>query len=219
MNEQRKIIAVTGPSAAGKTTIGHYLSHHFNHEFEHIRLDDYLKDPKTFPINESGHKDWDHPNNFYFDELQKHLSQLKSGQTADWHTFAKDEKEKIYYYTLNPKKYIFVEGTMILMNEDLNRMYDLKIYLDVPIEVSLARRAERGKRDWGIDLIEYDKEVMVPVLEKHRRVQKFNTDYIVDGTKEPKTVAEEVRKLIYNVLQKNNSQPSSYLNEWEQTGI
>ncbi len=200
MSEQSKIIALTGPSAAGKTTLGHYLAHHYEDEFVHIRLDDYLKDPDTFPVNERGQKDWDNPSNIQFDELIAHLHKLKRGEPIDWHTFAKHKDEQVYYYTLYPKKYILVEGTMVLMDEEVRNMADLKIYLDVPVEVSLARRLERGKRVWGLDLEEYDKEYTIPVLERHRRVEKFHTDYIIDGTKPPKDVADEVYSLITRVL-------------------
>ena len=218
-NTTPRIIAITGPTSAGKTTLGHYLSQSFDAEFSHIRQDDYLKDPSTYPVKD-GHKVWDLPENVQFDVLVSHLVRLKDWEPVNWRTFAKDESDPVYHYSIQPKPFIILEGTMILMHEKVRELADMKAYLDVPLEVALARRKSRALNEWNMDLGEEDSQIMTPVINKHREVQKFFTDYIVDGTKPKKAVADEVKALVTTLIKPNENtslDPSYVSGVWDQS--
>lgn len=188
-----KIILISGPSAAGKTTLTQYLAVNFEDEYEHIRQDDYLKDPKTFPI-QGNYQVWEDPGNIMFELLVEHVKKLKNGEMVHWRTFAKDENETVHKYVLKPKPFIVVEGTLLLTNEALKELADRVIYLDVPLEVSLTRRAERGKL-WNLVLDEYDKEIVIPALLKYQNLID-EADKVLDGTKTTKELALELQSIL-----------------------
>ncbi|HEX5429987.1 MAG TPA: AAA family ATPase [Patescibacteria group bacterium] len=185
-------IGLAGPSGAGKTTLANYLATYFGNEFEHIRLDDYLRDPAEFP-RQGKFRNWEHPNNYKFDLLLSHLQKLREGREVLSRNFTWRPEELPYEFYLKPKKYILIEGALALADERLVSIFDRKIYLDVPVEVMLARRAKRMGKSFDP---EYDREVVVPEFERHGMIQKIHADHIVDGTKDPNTVARTVRDLI-----------------------
>lgn len=187
-------IGIAGPSGAGKTTLASFLKSNFANEFEHIRLDDYFKPPETFPMK-GKFVNWAHPANYKFDLLYEHLKKLRNGERVKNKTFAPYMHVPIYEYDIEPKNYILVDGTLVLTNEDVASLLDKKIYIDIPPELMIERRRMRPNV-FAIDTEEYDREVTLPEFEKHGLMQKTQADYIVDGTKDPKTVAREVREII-----------------------
>ncbi|MBX4205184.1 MAG: AAA family ATPase [Candidatus Doudnabacteria bacterium] len=187
-------IAIAGPSGAGKTTLASFLTANFRDEFEHIRQDDYLRHPDEFPMK-GKYKNWEHPHNYKFEVLYEHLKKLKQGEKVLSRTFAPDETVEPHEFYLEPKQYILVDGSLILTNEDVASMFDKKFYMDIPPELMIERRRTRSNH-FGIDTEEYDREVTIPEFERHGMVQKLQADHIVDGTRDPKTIAHEVRELI-----------------------
>jgi uridine kinase len=195
-NNKPHIILISGPSAAGKTTLCDYLVTHYSNEYEHIRQDDYLKNPSTFPIF-GEFRVWEEPENIMFDTLIKHILKLKAGKKVEWRTFSKHEEEPVHRYTIMPKHFILIDGSLILSNKQMLDLGDEKIYLDIPVEVSLSRRASRSKF-WGIDLSFYDKAVYIPSYAKYRYL-KDHADHIIDGTKTIEEIAEELRKIVHTI--------------------
>jgi uridine kinase len=185
-------IGLAGPSGAGKTTVSNYLATYFGDDFEHIRQDDYLKDPGTFPVI-GQFRNWEHPYNYKFDLIYEHIKKLKQGEEVSSKTFAWRENESMHEFVLKPKKFILVEGSLILTNEDLSSSFDKKIYLEIPSSLILERRAKRmGQQHHP----EYDINVTIPEFERHGMMQKISADYIVDGTADPKTVTQLIRDII-----------------------
>jgi len=186
------IVGIAGPSGAGKTTLAHFLCTYFGDDFEHIRQDDYLKDPSSFPTM-GRFKNWEHPNNYKFGLIYEHLKKLQQGQEVVSRNFVWRPDEQPHEFLLKPKNFILVEGSLILTNEDLAAMFDKKIYLDIPTEIIFERRAKRMGDKYHSD---YDREVTIPEFERHGMVQKLHADYIVDGMQDPRKVAYQVRDLI-----------------------
>jgi uridine kinase len=190
------IVLISGPSAAGKTTLCEYLVHKYRDEYEHIRQDDYLNDPSTFPIF-GDFQVWEEPANIMFDTLIAHIMELKAGHEVPWRTFSQHEREPVHRYVIMPKPFILIDGSLILSHKDVLALADEKIYLDVPMEVSLMRRAARSKR-WGLDLSRYDQEVVIPSYAKYRYL-KDHADHVINGMKATEEVAKELRSILHKI--------------------
>lgn len=217
-NNNIHIIGIAGPSGAGKTTLSRYLSQLYKEDFEHVRQDDYTKNPETFPMK-GKFKNWEVPMNYKFDLIAQHLLDLRMGKEVEGHTFAKDETEPVYTYILQPKKFVILEGTLVLTDEQVSQLCDLKIYLEIPVDMIIQRRISRMKEMGQEHWPEYDEQVTIPEFRKYGEIQKIYADAIVDGTKPKKEVAEEVRNLIHQrFINENKSTNPSYISGlWDQS--
>jgi uridine kinase len=213
-----RIIGIAGPSGAGKTTLSHYLASSFKDEFCHVRQDDYLKDPSEFPMK-GKFRNWETPSNYMFDVLARHLLNLRQGRSLAHRTFDQDGSMRLDY-EIEPKDCVLLEGSLILTDERIRGMVDLKIYLDIPPDLMVSRRAERARTmGWDFDLTEYDREVTIPEFQRHGRIQKFYADYIIDATRTKRQVAGQVKKLVKSEIKinENKSANSTHVRRiWDQ---
>jgi len=165
-------------------------------KYEHIKLDNYFKDPETFPIME-GFKNWELPSNLKFGELIRDLETLKNGQEVHTKSFPNKKGAEAEPITLKPKQVILIEGFMLFKNPELRDMLDIKIYLDIPTEIMLERRAIR----FGADHVnDYDTKVAIPEFLKYGITQKDDADYVVDASRKQLEVIQEVRRIIDSAL-------------------
>ncbi|OGN09322.1 MAG: hypothetical protein A3C61_01560 [Candidatus Yanofskybacteria bacterium RIFCSPHIGHO2_02_FULL_39_10] len=185
------IVGIVGPSGSGKSTLCKTLKASSG-DYEHIKLDNYFKDPETFPIKK-GFKNWELPANLKFDELVRDLETLKNDQEVHTKSFPKKAGAKPEPITLKPKPVILIEGFILLKDVKLRDMLDVKIYLDIHPELMLHRRSIR----FGADHInDYDTEVAIPEFLEHGVVQKEEADYVVDATRDQSEVIKEVKEII-----------------------
>lgn len=185
------LIGIVGPSGSGKTTLCKKLKLS-NKNHEHIRLDNYFKHPRTFPLKH-GFRNWEKPSNLKFNVLLEHLKALQSGKIVHTKSFPKKAGAKPEPITLKPKPIILIEGFMLFKNKKVRDVLDLKIYLDIHPELMLKRRAIR----FGVAHIDdYDTKVAIPEFLKHGTMQKNYADYVIDATKSQSKVIHEVQKII-----------------------
>lgn len=185
------LVGIVGPSGTGKTTLCKKLKI-LSKNHEHIRLDNYFKNPKTFPIKH-GFRNWEKPSNLKFDLLLKHLKTLKNGKEVHTKSFPKKEGGISKPITLKPKKIIFIEGFMLFKNKKVRNILDLKIYLDIRSELMLKRRAIR----FGPSHInDYDTKVAIPEFLKYGIIQKKYADLVINISKPQTEVIKQVQKMI-----------------------
>ena len=184
-------IGIVGPSGSGKTTLCKKLKAS-NKNYEHIRLDNYFKHPRTFPLKK-GFRNWEKPSNLRFDVLLKHLKTLKKGKEIHTKSFPKKAGAKPEPITLKSKPIILIEGFMLFKDKKVRDMLDIKIYLEVHPDLMLKRRAIR----FGAEHInDYDIKVAIPEFLKHGITQKKYADYVIDATKPQTKVIKEVERII-----------------------
>jgi uridine kinase len=146
------VIAIGGGSASGKTTLAGALPGALVPlSSALIAEDDYYKDNQAEPGFVAEAYNFDHPDARDHGLLAAHLDALRAGQGVD---------QPLYDFTIHgrrpqtrriePCDVVIVEGIHILCTPDLLRRVDLKVYVDTPDDVRLARRllrdvAERGR--------------------------------------------------------------------------
>src|SRR3989344_4464660 len=184
-------IGIVGPSGSGKTTLCKKLKLS-NKNHEHIRLDNYFKHPRTFPLKH-GFRNWEKPSNLKFNVLVSHLTALKNGKTIHTKSFPKRAGAKPKPIILKPKPIILVEGFMLFKDKKVRDMLDVKIYLEIHPELMLQRRAIRFGE---AHITDYDTKVAIPEFLKHGTTQKKYADYVIDATKSQSKVIQEVQKIL-----------------------
>jgi uridine kinase len=186
-----KLIGIVGPSGSGKTTLVKQLAS-LSEDVQHIRLDNYFKDPETF-LKKEGFLNWERPENLKFGELLEHLKLLKEDKEVHTKTFPKKKGGESKPIILKPKPVIIIEGFMLFKDEEIREILDMKIYLDIPTELMLERRGVRFGEEHVND---YDTKVAIPEFLDYGVAQKEEADYVVDASKSQEEVIKEVSDII-----------------------
>jgi uridine kinase len=144
-----KIIGITGGSGSGKSTIVRKISEVVS-EFVFIPQDNYYHSA-TYISNENiTAYNFDHPDAFDTSLLYQHLKDLKEGNSIEMpqydfvHHRRKDER-----ITLKAKPLVIIEGLMVLYDEAIRNLLDLKLYVDTPDDIRFIRRLQRDMSERG----------------------------------------------------------------------
>ncbi|MEI2403680.1 uridine kinase [Niallia taxi] len=150
---QRKpvVIGVAGGSGSGKTSVTKAIFEHFQgHSILMIEQDYYYKDQSHLPFEERLETNYDHPLAFDTDLLIEHIQTLLQ--------YKKIEKP-VYNYAMHtrsdetilvePRDVIIVEGILILEDERLRNLMDMKLYVDTDADLRIIRRLVRDIQDRG----------------------------------------------------------------------
>lgn len=145
------LIGITGGTGSGKSTVAKSIYKNFKKEsIAIIMQDSYYKDQSHLTFEERTKTNYDHPHAFDTPLLIDHLKALLSGEAIDM---------PIYDFTVHnrkeetikeePKNIIIVEGILILEDERLRDLFDIKIYVDTDADIRILRRLTRDIRDRG----------------------------------------------------------------------
>lgn len=156
------IIGIAGGTGSGKTTVVNKIIESLpKGEVAVLSQDAYYKDNSHLPMEERQEINFDHPNSLEFEFLIKHLKDLKQGKTI---------QQPIYSYLtctrsdetipIEPKHVVIVEGILILTNEELRDLFDIKVFVHAEADDRLVRVINR-------DIIEQGRSV-IKVLERYR---------------------------------------------------
>nr|WP_170235761.1 uridine kinase [Colwellia demingiae] len=152
------IIAIAGPSASGKTLFAKTIHDELIEELGEsgisiIYEDAYYRDQSHLSMQEREQTNYDHPSAFEHELLSEHLNKLTKNQTINspvycYKTHTRLNESKIF----SPTKIILVEGILLLSNKELRECFDIKVYMDTPLDICLIRRIKR-------DLVERNRSI------------------------------------------------------------
>lgn len=148
------IIGVTGGSSSGKTTVSRAIYNELENESIMIlQQDAYYNDQANMTMAERKAVNYDHPLAFDTDLLIKQLKQLQAYQAIE---------RPVYDYTQytrsaetihqEPKDVIILEGILILDDERLRDLMDIKVFVDTDDDIRIIRRIERDIKERQRDL-------------------------------------------------------------------
>ena len=143
--KKQLIIGVTGGSASGKTSVSQAILSMFKDEnIAMIEHDSYYKDQSQLTFEERTKTNYDHPLAFDTDYLIAQLKELQNGRAVDIPTYdyanhTRSEKT----YRQEPVDVLIVEGILVLENEKLRNLMDIKVFVDTDDDVRILRRIRR----------------------------------------------------------------------------
>lgn len=145
------LIGITGGTGSGKSTIADALYSNFSKDrITMIQQDMYYKDQSHLSMEERVKTNYDHPMAFDNDLLVEHLQKLIKGESIEKprydftvHNRAKDTT------TVEPREIIIVEGILILEDERIRDLLDIKVYVDTDADIRILRRLVRDIDERG----------------------------------------------------------------------
>ncbi|CCI85996.1 uridine kinase [Lactobacillus pasteurii] len=149
------VIGITGGSGSGKTTIAHEVAKQINDDdrIMIITQDSYYKDNTGLDMEERKKINYDHPNAFDMPLLEAQINQLLHRKaiempTYDFTTHTRSD-ETIH---VEPADIIILEGILVLFNEDIRKLMDIKVYVDTDDDIRFIRRLQRDMQERGRSL-------------------------------------------------------------------
>ncbi|GAA5214029.1 uridine kinase [Corallincola platygyrae] len=169
------LISITGPSGSGKTTFAKELHQAICENRSVILLseDNYYKANTCLTEEQKNNRNYDHPSAFDHKLLEKHLKQLKAGDSVKSPIYCyKTHQRKERTVELRPADFIIVEGIMLLNKQYLRELFDLKVFMDVPLDICLLRRIQRDINERGRTLNSVAQQYLETVRPMHNEFIK-----------------------------------------------
>lgn len=195
------ILGIAGGTGSGKTTIAEKIFKHFNDQAVYIPHDRYYKDQSAKTMEERVKTNYDHPDALETDLFITHLQELQKGNDVEIpeYDFTKHTRKPAVTAKISPAPLILIEGILIFDSPLLRDLIDLKIYVDVPSDIRILRRAKRDIEERGrtLDSV-YDQYVATarPMHEKFVEPTKEYADIIIPrGGKNEKAVSTLIHTL------------------------
>ncbi|MEC1179850.1 uridine kinase [Metasolibacillus meyeri] len=145
------VIGIAGGSCSGKTSVTRAIYEVFkDHSVVVIEQDYYYKDQGHMSFEERLQTNYDHPLAFDTELLIEHIHTLIERQPIDkpvydyvQHTRASD------VIHVAPKDVIIVEGMLVLEDERLRDLMDIKLFVDTDADLRIIRRMQRDIKERG----------------------------------------------------------------------
>lgn len=191
------IVGITGGSASGKTSFLKNLMSSFDEDqLCLISQDNYYRSRDKVPVDENGVHNFDLPEAIDYKLYAKHISELRDGRDVEQleYTF---NNPKIVPKTLvfKPAPIIIVEGIFVFYFKEIERLLDLKIFIDAKEHIKLKRRIIRDQVERGYDLTDvlyrWENHVF-PTYEQFIKPSKIDTDLVIPNNKNFKKGLEVV---------------------------
>ena len=185
-NKHRRpvVIGVTGGSGSGKTTVSNAIYNQLSGQSLLIlQQDSYYNDQSEMTMAERHAVNYDHPLAFDTDLMIKQIKQLLAYQPIekpvyDYEQYTRSDKT----IHQEPRDVIIVEGVLILDDQRLRDLMDIKVFVDTDDDIRIIRRIKRDMEERGRTLdsvIEQYLTVVKPMYHQFIEPTKRYADIIV----------------------------------------
>ena len=178
------IIGIAGGTGSGKTTVvKKIISSLPKDQVAVIPQDSYYWDSSHVPVEERSKINFDEPAAIEWQLLVKHLNDLKQGKAVEVPTYSyltcTRQPETV---RVEPCKVVIVEGILVLNDEHLRDMMDVKVFVDASADDRLIRVISRDCVERGrtpLMVINRYQDVLKPMHDLYIEPSKKYADLIV----------------------------------------
>ena len=179
------VIGLAGGTGAGMSTFTNRIKEACGDGVSVVYYDNYYKAHDDIPLEERALINYDHPDSFETDLLVEHLKKLKRGEAIEC---------PVYDYTIHnrtdktilikPAEVILVEGILVLYDERLKELMNIKIYVDADADERILRRVIRDVKERGRDVEGIAKQYLTTVKPMHYifvEPTKYSADLVINS--------------------------------------
>ncbi|KYD11169.1 uridine kinase [Caldibacillus debilis] len=203
------VIGVAGGSSSGKTTVAKAICERLGHQsIVLIEQDAYYKDQSQLPFEERLKVNYDHPLAFDTELLIEHLQKLIRYEPIDMPVYDyKAYTRSTATIRVEPRDVIILEGILVLEDERLRKLMDIKLFVDADPDIRIIRRLQRDILERGRSMesvIRQYLEVVRPMHNQFIEPTKRYADIIIpEGGKNAVAIDLMVTK-IRTILEKKS---------------
>ena len=153
MSKPAIIVGISGASGAGKSQIAHELFQQLGNtslrdQVRVIHEDSYYRDQSELVFEQRELTNYDHPDAFEHSLLMQHLNGFRNGKPIrvpeyDYAVHNRSEATTL----VEPARLLILEGILVLHDPAVRDLLDIKVFVDVPLDICLARRIRRDTVD------------------------------------------------------------------------
>ncbi len=115
-----------------------------------IQHDSYYRDRSAVPPEERARLNYDHPDALDTSLLVTHLHELRAGRPVDVPVYDFSDHTRLAdTVRIEPRKFVIVEGMLILAEPALRDLMDIRVFVDADPDLRLIRRVERDVSERG----------------------------------------------------------------------
>ncbi len=194
------IIAIGGPSCAGKTELSLHIAKILSAPI--LPIDAYYINLDQLTVQERSHFNFDEPTALDHYLLRHHVEALASGQTIerptyDFTTHTRAAATEIVV----PKDFVILEGLFALYWDDIRPFLRTKVFVDAPDAVCLSRRSIRDVRERGrtpASVLEQYEKTVRPMAQLHVQPTANWADVVVSGEQPLDESVAVVLKIVHS---------------------
>ena len=173
------LISVAGGSASGKTTVVDEIIEAMDgYDITVLRHDDYYKDQSDLSMEERYKTNYDHPSSLDNDLLVEHLEALLDNKSImkpiyDFVLHNRSDKKEL----VNPTNIIILEGILVLDDQRIRNLSDIKIYVESDDDIRFIRRLQRDIKERGRTVDNVVNQYLTTVKPMHYKFVKPTKRY------------------------------------------
>lgn len=199
------IIAVAGGSASGKTTVVDKIIAGFDKSrVIVIKHDDYYKDQTHLSMDERVKVNYDHPLSLDNDLMFKQILKLIKGEaiTKPTYDFENHNRSQVCE-TITPTDIVILEGILIMEDERIRDLCDIKLFVEADDDLRFIRRLKRDMAERGRTLDSVVTQYLTTVKPMHYefvKPTKRYADVIIPNDKDHNVAVDLIITKIKSII-------------------
>ena len=163
------IVGIAGGSGSGKSTVARHVAQALRADsVAFIDMDAYYKNFAHLSLDERRKLNWDHPDAFDWPLLVSHLARLAAGEPIekpvyDFVTHTRSHTT----VAIQPARVVVIDGILLLTDQRVRDLCDVKIFVDADADLRLIRRIRRDTNKRGRPLDEIIEQYLTTVQPMH----------------------------------------------------
>lgn len=204
------IIAIAGPSGSGKSLFAKTIMEEVTGAAPRIlpvllREDAYYRDQGHLSLAERETVNYDHPEAIEQDLLISQLESLRGGRPVDVPTYDYAvHTRRVETERVSPAPVILVEGILLLTNNVLRDAFDMRFFMDTPLDTCLLRRLERDRQERGRtveSVLEQYQRTVRPMYQQFIAPSARHADMLITGGGRNRVALTLVRDMVLRKLE------------------
>ena len=154
MKQKTILVGIAGASASGKSLLAETLVEEL--QSEHLCViseDSYYKDQSHLSMEERVRTNYDHPEAMDHDLMLEHMKMLKNGEGVEvpMYDYTEHNRQAVTR-KFEPARVVIIEGILLFTNPKIREAFDLRFFMDTPLDICLIRRMKRDIISRGRDV-------------------------------------------------------------------